>query len=261
MSFTAYALAEGVIPVVDMKNYPSQYHETDKLKKENAWEYYFEQPCGLGLEDIQNSKFKKSPSDIRFHGIYYGNFDNPAAVKFWRSIYREFFRLNAKTKEHVNEEYNKLIKPGTRVLGVLCRGTDYISHVGLPVQPKVENIIKKCVGCLDDWNCDALYLATEDVEILNEFKETFGDKLLAVSQMRYTPEASKDKFLAEIKFERENDAYLRGLEYLTVITILSRCNCLIAGRTSGSSAAAYINDGRYEHQCMFELDWVEYPQF
>ena len=34
--------------------------------------------------------------------------------------------------------------------------------------------------------------------------------------------------LIDVKFERENDNYLRGLEYWTAIEVLARCNYLLA---------------------------------
>lgn len=44
-----YALSKKYLPVVDMKNYPNSYLAPEKLGKENAWEYYFEQPLGIEL--------------------------------------------------------------------------------------------------------------------------------------------------------------------------------------------------------------------
>ena len=49
-----YALSKGMIPVVDMQNYSSAYLDDEKFGKENAWEYYFEQPLRIGLEEAYN---------------------------------------------------------------------------------------------------------------------------------------------------------------------------------------------------------------
>jgi len=46
---------KGYIPVVDMKHYTNQYFKDGRTFKDNAWEYFFEQPCGYTLEDIENS--------------------------------------------------------------------------------------------------------------------------------------------------------------------------------------------------------------
>lgn len=47
----AYADKKGYIPVVDMKNYPNTYLFSDEVGRVNAWEYYFEQPGGMSLEE------------------------------------------------------------------------------------------------------------------------------------------------------------------------------------------------------------------
>ena len=52
----AYALEKGWVPVVDWQNQPNQYLENADLHKENAWEYYFEQPCNYHLISIKHSK-------------------------------------------------------------------------------------------------------------------------------------------------------------------------------------------------------------
>lgn len=51
-----YALTKGWLPVVDMQNYPNAYLAPEKFGKENAWEYYFEQPLRIGLEQAYNGE-------------------------------------------------------------------------------------------------------------------------------------------------------------------------------------------------------------
>lgn len=56
----AYAISCGYVPVVDMKNYKTIY----QTNKENAWEKFFEQPCGLGLDEIHDKKAITCPTDL-----------------------------------------------------------------------------------------------------------------------------------------------------------------------------------------------------
>lgn len=51
-----YALSKGYFPVVDVQNYKSGYLPPEKFGKENAWEYYFEQPLRIGLEEAYNGE-------------------------------------------------------------------------------------------------------------------------------------------------------------------------------------------------------------
>ncbi len=48
---------EGFIPIIDWENYKTQYNVDFPVNgTKNAWEYYFEQPCGYSLEEVYKSK-------------------------------------------------------------------------------------------------------------------------------------------------------------------------------------------------------------
>ena len=73
-----------------------------------------------------------------------------------------------------------------KILGVLCRGTDYMTlrpH-NHPVQPSADIVINKAKAIMREFRCDYCYLATEDESILSAFRKAFGDHLL-VSQNIY----------------------------------------------------------------------------
>ena len=55
LGYIKYALEQGLIPVVDMSNYDNFYSGADE-NISNMWQYYFEQPCGYSLRDINKSK-------------------------------------------------------------------------------------------------------------------------------------------------------------------------------------------------------------
>ncbi len=50
------AVRKGYIPVIDMQNTDNTYLEPGQVGNVNAWEFYFRQPAGYGLEDIAHSK-------------------------------------------------------------------------------------------------------------------------------------------------------------------------------------------------------------
>lgn len=70
-----FAVVRGYSPIIDLQNYPRFCtQDKDKYYKENSWEYFFEQPCGLGLDDIANLKghIVYAPADFGkkvFHGM------------------------------------------------------------------------------------------------------------------------------------------------------------------------------------------------
>ena len=54
----AYADNNNLIPVIDMKNHKNSYLYDNELGRINSWEYYFEQPCGIGVDEaLSNRKY------------------------------------------------------------------------------------------------------------------------------------------------------------------------------------------------------------
>ena len=64
---------------------------------------------------------------------------------------------------------------------------------------------------------------------------------------------SSDLVTQKYKFDREQDAYYKGEEYLTEMYILSRCNCLLSGRVGILAVALPMNNQNYEHVYTFDL--------
>ena len=58
--------------------------------------------------------------------------------------------------------------------------------------------------------------------------------------------------IANVRFDRENDEHYKGLEYLSSLVILSRCQGLVAGNCGGTRMALFLNEGRYENCKVFD---------
>lgn len=128
-----YALQHGYIPVVDMQNYPNSYLPPELLGKENAWEYYFEQPFRIGLKQAYSGEnvllgsgdpgeFPGSPSNFQFYNNKNG------ILTEWRMFVKlGLLKIKPQIQKDIDDAYNKLFAPTDRVLGVLLRGTDYIA--------------------------------------------------------------------------------------------------------------------------------------
>lgn len=250
-----YAINKGYIPIIDMMNMKNMYLAQDKIGIENSWEYFFEQPCGYTLEDIKKSKNiilsnagKKSTKKDNLTDLI---FNNEELLK-WNMIFSKYIKLKANVEEYIKSQYLQVIGDSSRVLGVLSRGTDYINNKpkNHPVQPEVSEIIEKVKLVCKEYNCDKIFLATEDKRIWNEFVKVFGNNVVTNEHQLY--EDTGKSYLPDVTFNRNNDEYLRGLEYLTTIIILSKCNFLVAGNCGGSLAAMYINRS-YDYSYIFNL--------
>lgn len=247
---------KGYVPVVDMQNYENTYLYQNELGKINSWEYYFEPVSEVTIEQAYNSKnVILSDSGIPRvipEGTISSLMNENGVMDAWRMLYKKYIRLKPEVKAKMDEERSMLIQPGERILGVICRGTDYTNFkpVGHWVQPDASVIIEKAEKCMDEWNCDKIFLATEDTDVYEEFKKAFPGRVIVNSKqwVQYDGKQGINNYGSA----RDNDKMLQGLEYLTTIYILSKCNCLIGGRAGGTVGAMVMSEG-YEKQYFWDL--------
>lgn len=254
----AYAEKYKYIPIVDLQNYHSQFLESeDIVNKKNAWEFFFKQPAGYLLSDIQQSKNIILSSKRYVLDGYM--LDNEVLInrdmqklECLRYLYKKYIKFNDVTSKFLLADFERILKNKGRVLGVLCRGTDYLfkKPPGHPIQPEPIDVIMKAKEVMAEKQCAYLYLATEDQSIYELFKTHFGEKLLTNGQMRFNDDDIKNgQYLAEVHFDRKRDKYLLGLEYLSSINLLSKCVCFIGGITGGTLGAYVMTNG-------FEYDYL-----
>jgi len=245
------------IPIVDLKNYANGYLYKDEIGKKNSWEYYFEQPSKYCLDEVYQSKHvvlasgvnprEASPIILRH---YYLLYPKNRSELYYRII-RDQLKLKMDIKHQIDNEFNQIIK-GKRVLGIVKRGSDMINCKGHAIQPDIKDLIAKASYSMTKWNCDFLFLASEETIAVDEFKKIFGDKLLTNQSARINEYIEK-KAYTDISFNRENDKYLKGLEYLTTVVLLSRCTCLIGSLVGATAGALGMNGGRYENTYIYDL--------
>lgn len=243
----------GVIILSLYKGYAPTIHV--KYSGVNIWEMFLNQPFSDISDDLnrlnaveENIKSIYSPS---FRSIY-----NQKELKLWCKFYEHFVKFNNETRTYIENECSEVFIGGRRVLGVLCRGTDYVTlkPIGHPVQPTLSQIFSLVREKLVELNIDYIYLATEEKSIEKSFENEFPGKVLVNKRTYYDDYYKKNcTYIREVNFNRENDTYYKGLEYLSSIAILSRCNALIGGNTGGSCAAMFMNNMKYEYSCLFDL--------
>jgi hypothetical protein len=265
LSHISYSLNRGYIPVVDLQNYDNQYLDPGTLYKENSWEYYFEQPMGYTLNNIKNSKNIIISSQLQMPHLKYKIdfyiFNNPQRLLYFRNIFKTYIKFNKTTNDFLSNEYKNIMADKNKVLGVLCRGTDYLlkKPAGHPRQPEPSEVIDMAKEVMSEKNCCHIYLATEDEEIYNLFKKNFGDKLLTNSQKRFgAEELNNIQYISEITGGRERDKYLLGLEYLSSLNLLSKCSCFIGGRTAGTIGVYLMTEG-FEYDYIWEKGFYPLP--
>ena len=243
-----------------MKHYPNTYLYDSEVGKVNSWEYYFTQPDTLTLEEALSCEKYIIGRDTAIHAWPSQSaaafYNEDGRLDYWRRLCKKYIHFTQPVLDGVERELKKFA--GKRVLGVMVRGTDYVAMKphGHPVQPTAEQVITKVHEVMNTGKYDTVYLATEDKRIAAKFQKAFGDKLLLPEANYLNYDYDNLVFLSEYNAARENDKYLRGLEYLVSMLMLTKCTGLITSRTSGSTGIMCLSDG-WEYLYVFDLGSYE----
>ncbi|MBD5549059.1 MAG: hypothetical protein HDQ97_17010 [Lachnospiraceae bacterium] len=240
------SLNNGYIPVIDTINADNVFTELSKRYSTNAWELYFDQPLFPLSEEVMGDKEIKMLDGIPDFMPNY-NMDclmNPELMAFWRGIMKEYMPMSDPLNDRVQECLGRLpFDNGEKVLGVLCRGTDYtnIRPYNHPIQPSLETVFAKADEFMYNYQCDYCYLATEDQEILSAFRKKYQNRLLTTQEIYY--ESALKDTINETNNKRCINIHQKNMEYLTALILLSKCRYFIGGRTSGTVVSMLLSKG------------------
>lgn len=254
MGLVKYALDRGYIPVIDMQNTQNTYLEPNQVGKVNAWEFYFEQPCGYSLRDIKKSKNVILSNGLITKENEYPDVriaDDEKELRKWQVVFKTYFHIKESLLNEYRKEKSKLWK-NEQVLGVLARGTDYVSlkpH-NHPIQPTAQQVADKVQRVMEKAGYEFIFLATEDMTIFQYMKERFGNRLLTVDAPRYTTLGEQN--INDLHDSRKNGRYLKGKEYLFSIWLLTQCKGIVAGNVGGTHGALLMKQ-EYEYKYIFHL--------
>lgn len=249
-----YSLSKGCVPIIEINADEEERYQ---------WDWFFKQPadiiCPGGMEEART--YKVIECDIK--GIpYTGGWDSYLHEKgedfiVWSFLYKTFVSLNEKTRSYITQEEKTLAVDYEKTLGVLVRGTDYVSTKPKyhPIQPDVSDIVKKAEEYIQRYGFTKIYLATEEERIYQQFADHFGKDLILVNKREYYDGIYKEgELIGRVHFNREHDNYWRSIEYLSSLVILSRCKELCAGNCGGAKFAMLYSD-TYERPYVFDLGY------
>ena len=176
------------------------------------------------------------------------------------------------------DEYYDAVLGGRKVLGVLIRGSDYLS-VGFGGSRKmatVEQMVPKIRQWMADFGYQKLFLATEDSDILARMKKEFGRNMIALAQERLSVKNLRQgQIITEYEKEKNKEDYAVKLEdttinYFYALYILSRCDAfLCSGQCNGWDNVLSLNAHKFERTYKFTVgitgdpvteDWKEVKQ-
>lgn len=265
------AFSRGFTPCVDMR-YPMWLaDEEPRFGTTNAYEYFFEQPCGISPEEAEQSANVVyaddwRPSIVPALANYSFLTGGDGRLKEYCEIVEKWTRFNSRTLDHVKRAWDSLRPPdGNEVLAVISRGTDYrkLRPLDHPEQPSAETLLERAKEITKSKGIRYVYLKTEERFVVDMFRDAFGDGLLTFESSYYdayspededgtvhtlTAETEKDYLGAFINSSDEKTSYEIGLEYVTNIYCAAQCDYLLAGINSSTIGAVLFNGCRYKEK-------------
>lgn len=227
LPWIAYADKKKLVPIVETI--------TDS---EVTWDDFFVQPC-----TIDTAKTRWQPAYAVSISQNPTVLNNRSETQYWQKIARKYLRLTPETEQYCQQQYAQL--KGKPTVACLCRGSDYLAmkpHAH-PVQPTSEMCIRKVEEKMKQYGYAQVFLATEDVTIYQNFAEHFGEALVTVDTEYVNYDAS---VTLEINDYALNHNKKKIMDYFANVYILSKCDVMVAGVTSGSVSALMLSEEKKE---------------
>lgn len=159
------------------------------------------------------------------------------------------------------QEYADAVLGKDKVLGVLIRGTDYILvNQNSPRQMAGADQVSKFVDhWMEEDMYDRIFLATEDLDVLNFMRKRYGKKLIVIAQERHSISELQGKMLLADLERKDTENYdgtvaENTVNYFYALYVLSCCNSFIcSGYCNGYELVKAFNAGRFEKEYLFEI--------
>ena len=249
-----YALEKKYIPIVDMKNFSSQFINSGGI---NIWEIFFKQPSNFGLPDISSAKKVIYSRNVTYwpeRSIFPNVLDevNSARLEALNKVYTKNVKLSDEMEVLFSKKKEEILGDKKNIMGVLCRGTDYTQKEpkGHPIQPSFYQFQKMIDPFFEKEVIQYLYIATEDKNYLELFKSAYKDKVLFINQTRFGD--IKVDYLSKTDIDI-NSRIRMNMDYLASIYILSQLDYFIGGRTAGTIGVKLIKSGPFKFFYSYNL--------
>lgn len=151
-------------------------------------------------------------------------------VQIYRRLIKKYLRLKPDITKRVEEFYNQYLKDNTPVLGVHVRGTDKIIEVAnLPyLNKRYHHEIKKY---LKNFDIKKILVITDSQEILDEYKEKYGDLVISTDAKRSESNSEYTATQVDNYFNRRS----KGVEVLVDTYLAAKCDYFIGNGYSNVS--------------------------
>ena len=219
-----------LIPVVDFETHFSTYQEREAIHgTRNMWEYYFEQPAGRSLSEVEGGAQRSDGTLPR--GYAYDLSADPRYGELWE----KYVRLNSATRSFVESSIAEL-QITARTLGVHFRGGDMRTARGHKFPPTQRQVNLAIRSVFDSSEVDTIFLVTDSERYERSFKKKWGQRLRTSPSLRLR---YRNPYKMSV-YPRHFHRYNLGLETLRDALALSQCGALVCGRSNLSEAALML---------------------
>lgn len=242
LSLLFFADHYGLRPVIEYGEQYS-YREVNPVNgTTNPFEYYFKQPCEIGLEELKQYKgilrSRKENAALAGKLNYrpgsggYGMSED--YIDALAKISKQYIKLNDIVGPDIDKDI-KGIKQDKKTLGVHVRGTDFKhNYNGHPICITPQEYLDSAISLVTEKMYEKVFLATDDSSTIKLFRKEFGDQLVYYSDV---VRSDGEETVMHSAISRKNHHYLLGLEVLRDMYTLASCEGLIAGLSQVSYSA------------------------
>lgn len=261
-----YALRRKYTPIIDCREtYLYMIQDEENAGKENAWDYYFEQPAGFyPLDEVYQSKHviyvRKNAFGIK-KSISYLDLPMPDKdLHYWGTLFNQCLRPSAVIRDRIEKEKEGFPKDG-RILGVSIRAEYrwgglmkrplFLQH---PKVPDCNTFISQISKAMAEWGYNCFFLACDDREYSERIAQYFGDKCIRMNRPLLRmfenglplPLEERMTEFRNYKIQKKNE------DYIVETYLLSQCESLYACNGSGVQFAYIVNDGKYKNLKIYD---------
>jgi hypothetical protein len=237
--------------VIDMENYDTLYKEDEEIDGiTNQWEYYFRQPSGIKLSDLNDyghvifsaNGFKPEEIPLYAGSEFQKVFPNKCIVEKINRLYLPMIPFSPKTKAFISE--GKEIFMDGKVLGIHMRGTDMMSDPTHPNPFMIEDLIRFIKERKIDEKYTSFFVCGDTEKYMEIMKEKFPGKIYVLDALRATDDTITG--IHKQKNSRDRNKYKMGLEVIKDMEWLSMCDGLICSHSNVAYAAIVYNNNKYK---------------
>ena len=238
-----YADHYGMKAVVEYGEQYSYWEDHPVNGTNNPFEYYFEQPCGIGVDELKNYKMvlrcRKENGALagqlnRSKGEKTGYGMTEEYITALGDISRKYIRLNKIVAPMIAESIENMLQ-GRQVLGVHIRGTDFKrNYNGHPICIDAVEYLQETLKLLDEKKYERVFLATDDSGAIRLFEDNLGDRLIYYTDV---VRSSGKETVMKSRSDRADHHYILGYEVLRDMLTLAACQGLVAGLSQVSYSA------------------------